>query len=249
MLPPSIAIQAEPSVPCVQPMTAPRALLGRRTAPGASTEPSRKGRAPMRAKLAAVIAAAGGRSRYGRVRPVRAGRQRLGRERLPDGHREPGQCGPAGRRHRHRPVGRHLRAGLRIRPGPVDGYQLERQRELEHASTSWLVKDVSVGVGDTVAKGDVLATADTASAKAALDLAKANLAVAKARLAVDKAGLTGAERAAAYDSIKSALQQLKVAKQSHSQTTDSEFALARAGEGRAGQRPATADRRPDADAR
>jgi multidrug efflux pump subunit AcrA (membrane-fusion protein) len=39
-------------------------------------------------------------------------------------------------------------------------------------------------------------------------------------LAVDKAGLTGAERAAAYDSIRQALQQLKVARQSQSQTAD-----------------------------
>ncbi len=88
------------------------------------------------------------------------------------------------------------------------------------ASSSWLVTDVKVAVGDRVAKGDVLAVADTANAKAALDVAKANLAVAKARLAVDKAGLTGAERAAAYDSIRQAQQQLKVARQSQAQTAD-----------------------------
>ena len=58
------------------------------------------------------------------------------------------------------------------------------------SSGTWLVKDVAVAVGDRVAKGDVLASADPANAMAALDLAKANLAVAKARLAVDKAGLT-----------------------------------------------------------
>jgi multidrug efflux pump subunit AcrA (membrane-fusion protein) len=85
------------------------------------------------------------------------------------------------------------------------------------SSGSWLVKSVVVAVGDRVTKGDVLATADTTNAKAAVDLAKANLAVAKARLAVDKAGLTGAERAAAYDSIRQAQQQLKVAKQSRTQ--------------------------------
>ena len=85
---------------------------------------------------------------------------------------------------------------------------------------SWLVTGVTAAVGDRIAKGDVLATADTANAKAALDLAEANLAVAKARLSVDMAGLTGAERAAAYDSIRQALQQLKVAQQSRSQTGD-----------------------------
>ncbi len=88
------------------------------------------------------------------------------------------------------------------------------------SSGTWLVTEVTVAVGDRVAKGDVLATADTANATAALDLAKANLAVAKARLAVDKAGLTGAERAAAYDSIRQAQQQLKVATQSQAQTAD-----------------------------
>ena len=88
------------------------------------------------------------------------------------------------------------------------------------SSSSWLVTKVNVAVGDRVASGDVLATADTANAKAALDTAKANLAVAKAKLAVDRAGLTGPERAAAYDSIRQAQQQLKVARQSQSQTAD-----------------------------
>ena len=88
------------------------------------------------------------------------------------------------------------------------------------SSGSWLVTKVEVGVGDSVASGEVLATADTASAKAALEVAKANLAVAKAKLAVDQGGLTGAERAAAYDSIRQAQQQLKVAKVSQSQTSD-----------------------------
>jgi RND family efflux transporter MFP subunit len=86
------------------------------------------------------------------------------------------------------------------------------------AGTSWLVESVSVGVGDRVTKGDVLATADTASAEAAVEVAKASLAVAEARLAVDKGGLTSAERAAAYDSIRQAQQQLAVAKQSRKQT-------------------------------
>jgi multidrug efflux pump subunit AcrA (membrane-fusion protein) len=88
------------------------------------------------------------------------------------------------------------------------------------SSGSWLVTRVNVAVGDRVTSGAVLATADTSAAKAALDVAKANLAVAKAKLAVDKAGLTGAERAAAYDSIRQAQQQLRVARQSQSQTAD-----------------------------
>ncbi|HEX5148687.1 MAG TPA: HlyD family efflux transporter periplasmic adaptor subunit [Candidatus Limnocylindrales bacterium] len=85
-------------------------------------------------------------------------------------------------------------------------------------AASWLVEDVRVGVGDRVATGDVLATADTASAEAAVEVARASLAVAEARLAVDKGGLTSAERAAAYDSIRQAQQQLAVAKQSRKDT-------------------------------
>jgi multidrug efflux pump subunit AcrA (membrane-fusion protein) len=48
------------------------------------------------------------------------------------------------------------------------------------ATASWLVTTVNVAVGDRVATGDVLATADTASAKAALAVAEAKLAVASA---------------------------------------------------------------------
>ncbi|MGZ8705557.1 MAG: hypothetical protein ACXWYB_12930, partial [Aeromicrobium sp.] len=84
---------------------------------------------------------------------------------------------------------------------------------------SWLVDSVVVGVGDKVALGDVLATADTSSAQADVAVAKASLSVAEARLAVDKGGLTEAERAAAYDSIRQAQQQLSVARQSRTQTT------------------------------
>jgi HlyD family secretion protein len=84
---------------------------------------------------------------------------------------------------------------------------------------TWLVETVAVAVGDTVAAGDVLATADTSSAQADVAVAKASLAVAEARLAVDKGGLTEAERAAAYDSIRQAQQQLSVARQSRTQTT------------------------------
>jgi multidrug resistance efflux pump len=88
------------------------------------------------------------------------------------------------------------------------------------SSSSWLVTDVKVAVGDPVTNGQVLASADTSNAKASVDVAKANLAVAKAKLSVDEAGLTGAERAAAFDSIRQAQQQLKVARQSQSQTVD-----------------------------
>jgi len=94
---------------------------------------------------------------------------------------------------------------------------------------TWLVESVAVGVGDRVAAGDVLATADTSSAQANVEVAKASLAVAEARRAVDKRGLTETERAAAYDSIRQAQQQLSVAKQSRTQTTaQNELQLAQA---------------------
>lgn len=86
------------------------------------------------------------------------------------------------------------------------------------AGGTWLVKTVAVAVGDRVAAGDVLASADTSVAAAAVELAKANLAVAKARLAVDQAGPTAADRASAYDSIRQAQRQLSVARQGQTQT-------------------------------
>jgi macrolide-specific efflux system membrane fusion protein len=69
---------------------------------------------------------------------------------------------------------------------------------------SWPVTDIKVGVGDIVAKGDVLATADTAdlqrqlaSATADLRSANINLAIAKENLATAQAdGNTDAERQA-----------------------------------------------------
>lgn len=97
------------------------------------------------------------------------------------------------------------------------------------AGDSWLVESVAVSVGDKVAAGDVLATADTSNAEANVQVARASLAVSEARLAVDKGGLTEAERASAYDSIRQAEQQLSVAKQSRTQTTaQNELQLAQA---------------------
>ncbi len=79
------------------------------------------------------------------------------------------------------------------------------------AGSVWLVRSVTAAPGQTVARGTVLATADTATVAATLDIAKANLAAVDARLAVDRAGLTAADRAVAYDSIRAAQQQLAVA--------------------------------------
>jgi HlyD family secretion protein len=56
------------------------------------------------------------------------------------------------------------------------------------SSVTWPVMTVGVTIGQSVKKGDVLATADDSYAKLALASAQANLAAAQARLASDKQG-------------------------------------------------------------
>jgi multidrug efflux pump subunit AcrA (membrane-fusion protein) len=85
-------------------------------------------------------------------------------------------------------------------------------------SLVWPVQQVAVKVGDTVKKGDVLATADPASASLQLLVAQANLSSAQARLAQDQAGATATDKAAALLSIDQARQQLSQARQSQSDT-------------------------------
>ena len=85
-------------------------------------------------------------------------------------------------------------------------------------SSSWLVETVTVAVGDQVTAGQALATADTSSAAAALALAQANLTTAQAKLATDIAGLSGADKASAYDQVRQAQQSLSQAKSSQANT-------------------------------
>ena len=85
-------------------------------------------------------------------------------------------------------------------------------------STTWPVSSVSVHVGDTVAKGQVLAVADSASATQALATAQSNLAIAQARLASDEGGLTAINKAIAKLSITQAEQQLSNARTSEADT-------------------------------
>jgi RND family efflux transporter MFP subunit len=87
-------------------------------------------------------------------------------------------------------------------------------------STTWTVTKVSVSIGDTVTKGQHLATADDSTAQLQLTIAQANLAAAEARLASDKAGPTSTSKAAMYDQVKQAQQQLTVAKQSYTDTVN-----------------------------
>ncbi len=72
----------------------------------------------------------------------------------------------------------------------------------------WPVTSVAVKLGDHVATGAILATADSSAATAALQLAQANLAAAQAQLAVDTGGPTAVPYALAQ-----ARQQLTLAGQ------------------------------------
>ena len=71
-------------------------------------------------------------------------------------------------------------------------------------STTWTVTDLKVAVGDTVKKGDVLATADTTDLKRQLAAANTAVDTAKIQLRLAKASLTDAEDAAVTAQIRQA---------------------------------------------
>jgi len=85
-------------------------------------------------------------------------------------------------------------------------------------SSAWTVETVSATAGQAVKAGDILATADAATAELDVVVAAANLASAKARLAGDQAGLTAAEKASAKLQVTQAQQQLANARTSSAQT-------------------------------
>ena len=78
----------------------------------------------------------------------------------------------------------------------------------ENFATSGTLTAVNVAVGDTVTAGEVLATIDSAQAKANLQSAEASLASAQTTLAHDQAGGTPAQQAQNQASLVSAQQQL-----------------------------------------
>ncbi len=85
-------------------------------------------------------------------------------------------------------------------------------------TVTWPVTAVNVGVGDLVAEGDILATADTATAELAVREAEANLAAARKQRRIDLAGSTSDARAQARDQVNSAQRQLSQARSSYSNT-------------------------------
>jgi multidrug efflux pump subunit AcrA (membrane-fusion protein) len=86
------------------------------------------------------------------------------------------------------------------------------------SSITWKVATVAATPGQSVKSGDVLATADTASAQLTLTVAQANLASAQARLKTDQTGLSATDRASAALQVKQAAQSVTQARQSRSQT-------------------------------
>ena len=68
------------------------------------------------------------------------------------------------------------------------------------STTTWPVSAVNVALGDVVKAGDLLATADTASAQLALNQAQANLDKANQQLTDDQAGSNADAQASASSS-------------------------------------------------
>jgi trimeric autotransporter adhesin len=88
-------------------------------------------------------------------------------------------------------------------------------------AVTWPVETVDVTVGQKVAKGDVLATADATEAKAQLAADKASLASAEAKLKTDMVGATDAQIASARNAVKAAQLQVANAGASATQTSAS----------------------------
>ena len=86
------------------------------------------------------------------------------------------------------------------------------------STVTWPVSAVNVALGDLVKAGDVLATADTASAQLALTQAQANLDKGNQQLTDDQAGSDADAQASASDSVTTAQRNLADAKASYNTT-------------------------------
>jgi RND family efflux transporter MFP subunit len=86
------------------------------------------------------------------------------------------------------------------------------------AASDWMVEEVSVSVGQPVAAGDVLVTADATDAQQSVDLARARVDAAQARFDADTGGISDADRQAAQIALDQARQQLASAQQSRDET-------------------------------
>jgi macrolide-specific efflux system membrane fusion protein len=90
---------------------------------------------------------------------------------------------------------------------------------------TWPVTDVAVKVGDTVAKGDVLATADTADLAGQLETASADVRTANINIAIADENLTAAQDAGDTDAERQAKIALNNAKNQKRQASDTRSTL------------------------
>jgi multidrug efflux pump subunit AcrA (membrane-fusion protein) len=91
------------------------------------------------------------------------------------------------------------------------GSLVARETRALSFGTAGTIATIDVAVGDTVAKGQVLATLDDTVAQTQVKASEAALAGARARLAGDRAGLTDAQLAQARDPVTQAQQALSAA--------------------------------------
>ncbi len=123
---------------------------------------------------------------------------------LPDGGSDAHQRREAGRRDRHGCPRCDVRPRLRLAAGASTSSSSSASSGNGNNTVSWRVTTVAVTPGQSVASGNVLATADDSDAQLALTVAQANLASAKAKLSTDKAGLSATDKAAAKLSVTQA---------------------------------------------
>lgn len=106
-----------------------------------------------------------------------------------------------------------------------DPYLVTGTATAPNSTTTWPVKDVKVKVGDTVAKGDILATADTADLKRDLANANNSLNSAQVSLRAAKTDLSDAEDADVTAQIRQAKIGLYNARSQVSQATQDRDAI------------------------
>ena len=106
-----------------------------------------------------------------------------------------------------------------------DPYLITETASAPNSTTTWPVTDVKVKVGDTVAEGDVLATADTADLKRDLATATNSLKSAQVSLRAAKSDLADAEDADVTAQIRQAKIGLYNAQSQVSQATQDRDAI------------------------
>ena len=105
----------------------------------------------------------------------------------------------------------------------ADPYLVSADSNAPSSETTWPVTEVKVAVGDRVAKGDVIATADTGDLRRQLATAEASLASARIGLKAAKATLNDAEDADVTAQVRQARQGVYSAR---NQVSDAEAQVA-----------------------